>query len=113
MYVRLTIPSIPLEGKCGLCLTWHNLGENWYLPEHKNAEGTRCRHSRYSPSALRNVIRTPQEARVVASFLVQYQGECLQHIHHSMACADGVHCYKRVFMLSNALGTYFLSTAKE
>ncbi len=103
-------------GLCGICEIWLEIENHAScLPKHLSKEGDiDCKHSFYSTSGDRYLIKTEKEAQRVASFIKDDDGHCLEGRRlHSMMCADGENCAIERLHLAQALAVYYLENTKQ
>lgn len=117
-------PKLEEAGYCSKCCDWFELTANNSLPIHQKKDGEgECSNSHYSPSRNKYLIRTSEDARIVAEFIRDDVGGCLDHgfvnlddrlpKRHSINCGDGDKCDAKRLQFAQALATFYLEGRLE
>jgi len=114
----MPIPKLTKLGFCDRCERWLELenGANW-LPSHetKGTDSAKCHNSRYSPSEKKYLVKTGEEAQLLAEFIKNDKGHCLHGYgsRHSLTCGDGRDCAQVRLGLAQALAVFYLETERD
>lgn len=103
----MNTPNIGEMGLCSTCKKWFQM-RNGVLPRHHQKDTRKqCRDSGMSPTQRKYFVRSTQEGRVLAKFIMQDDDRCLTGDRlHSIACGDGEQCADERRLLAQALATY-------
>lgn len=114
------LEKVKTKGWCDKCKQWLILeedgGEIDWLPKHKDQKNNKCSNAHYSPQKIEYFITTFEQAIVLAKFLKDDDGKCLDSLggdRHTINCGDGENCDETRRMLAKALANYFLQQQKK
>lgn len=105
------VPMLDAEGYCPACREWLPLKGN-DLPKHACRDTDRsCKFGGNSPSEVKCVVKSDEERKEVAAFLLSHRESdpCLinPHTHrHTIVCQGGEVCRKMMMRIRNAFIEY-------
>lgn len=118
----MKIPKLAEQGFCHSCQTWIDLVAKSCLPAHNDKRGEECPSSFHRPVTNKYLVRTSEDARILAEFIEDDVGGCLYknggvidrvYQRHSIRCDDGADCAAERLQLAQALATFLLENRPE